>query len=79
MLRVFGWPSTFFPCRTLPPPFCSWIFEETLHLGLLEILFAFLFVDLFDNVGTLVASASKEASSKMARFPVLAEYCWLIP
>ncbi len=29
------------------------------HLGLLEIVFAFLFVDLFDNVGTLVAVGQK--------------------
>jgi AGZA family xanthine/uracil permease-like MFS transporter len=28
--------------------------RAALHLGLLEIIFAFLFVDLFDNVGTLV-------------------------
>ena len=30
-----------------------------LHLGLVEIVFAFLFVDLFDNVGTLVAVGQK--------------------
>ena len=29
-------------------------FRGAIHLGFLEILFAFLFVDLFDNVGTLV-------------------------
>src|SRR5262249_117217 len=28
--------------------------RAALHLGLLEIIFAFLFVDLFDNVGTLL-------------------------
>ncbi|MBI1786178.1 MAG: NCS2 family permease [Acidobacteria bacterium] len=31
----------------------------TLHIGLLEIVFVFLFVDLFDNVGTLVAVGKK--------------------
>ena len=36
--------------------------------GLFEIIFVFLFVDLFDNVGTLVESASKAGSSKTARF-----------
>ncbi len=30
-----------------------------LHIGIFEIVFAFLFVDLFDNVGTLVAVGSK--------------------
>ena len=30
-----------------------------LHLGVLDIVFAFLFVDLFDNLGTLVAVAQK--------------------
>ena len=30
-----------------------------LHIGLFEIIFAFLFVDLFDNVGTLVAVGAK--------------------
>jgi len=38
-------------------------------LGLLEITFAFLFVDLFDNVGTLVAFANKPASSKTEKIP----------
>jgi len=32
---------------------------SALHLGLVEIVFAFLFVDLFDNVGTLVAVGQK--------------------
>ncbi len=32
---------------------------SALHLGLAEIVFAFLFVDLFDNVGTLVAVGQK--------------------
>ena len=33
--------------------------RSTLRLGLVEIVFAFLFVDLFDNVGTLVAVGQK--------------------
>ncbi len=32
-----------------------------LHIGLLEIVFVFLFVDLFDNIGTLVAVGKKAA------------------
>jgi len=37
------------------------------NLGLLEITFAFLFVDLFDNVGTLVGVLSKPALSKTGK------------
>src|SRR5262249_45859333 len=33
--------------------------RSTLHIGLLEIVFVFLFVDLFDNIGTLVAVGKK--------------------
>jgi AGZA family xanthine/uracil permease-like MFS transporter len=33
--------------------------RSAMHLGLIEIVFAFLFVDLFDNVGTLVAVGQK--------------------
>ncbi|HMF76494.1 MAG TPA: NCS2 family permease [Bryobacteraceae bacterium] len=33
--------------------------RSSLHLGLLEIVFVFLFVDFFDNVGTLVAVGKK--------------------
>jgi AGZA family xanthine/uracil permease-like MFS transporter len=33
--------------------------SAALHIGLLEIVFVFLFVDLFDNIGTLVAVSSK--------------------
>src|SRR5690349_13768039 len=51
---ISGWPATFF---SLPHPSSTLLqldFRGASHLGLLEILFAFLFVDLFDNVGTLV-------------------------
>jgi AGZA family xanthine/uracil permease-like MFS transporter len=49
------WPAALF---SLPHPSCTFLqldFRGAIHLGLLEILFAFLFVDLFDNVGTLMA------------------------
>ncbi len=48
------WPASFF---SLPHPSSTWLqldLRGALHLGLLEIVFIFLFVDLFDNVGTLV-------------------------
>ena len=40
-----------------------------LHLGLLEIIFAFLFVDLFDNVGTLVGVCEQAGFVKDGRIP----------
>ncbi len=49
-----AWPSAIF---SLPHPSATFLqldLRGALHLGLLEIIFIFLFVDLFDNVGTLV-------------------------
>ena len=49
-----GWPTAIF---SLPHPSSTWLqldLRGAMHLGLLEIIFVFLFVDLFDNVGTLV-------------------------
>lgn len=39
------------------------------HLGLLEIIFVFLFVDLFDNVGTLVGVCEQAGFVKDGRIP----------
>jgi adenine/guanine/hypoxanthine permease len=39
------------------------------HLGLAEIVFAFLFVDLFDNVGTLVAVSEQAGLVKGGKIP----------
>ena len=49
-----AWPTSAF---SLPHPSSTWLqldLRGAMHLGLLEIIFVFLFVDLFDNVGTLV-------------------------
>jgi len=47
----------------------------TFRIGFLEIVFVFLFIDLFDNIGTLVAWASGPISStrrtRSARQPIL--------
>jgi adenine/guanine/hypoxanthine permease len=43
--------------------------RAALHLGLLEIVFAFLFVDLFDNVGTLVGVCEQGGFVKDGRIP----------
>jgi AGZA family xanthine/uracil permease-like MFS transporter len=40
-----------------------------LHLGLFEIIFAFLFVDLFDNVGTLVGVCEQAGLVKDGKIP----------
>ncbi len=48
------WPTSVF---SWPHPSSTWLqldLRGALNLGLLEIIFVFLFVDLFDNVGTLV-------------------------
>ncbi len=56
MLRgISKWPTAIF---SMPHPSGTLFqldFRSAIHLGLLEIMFAFFFVDLFDNVGTLVA------------------------
>jgi AGZA family xanthine/uracil permease-like MFS transporter len=49
-----SWPAAIF---SWPHPSSTWLqldLRGALHLGLAEIAFVFLFVDLFDNVGTLV-------------------------
>jgi adenine/guanine/hypoxanthine permease len=49
-----SWPAAIF---SWPHPSSTWLqldLRGALHLGLTEIVFVFLFVDLFDNVGTLV-------------------------
>jgi AGZA family xanthine/uracil permease-like MFS transporter len=40
-----------------------------LHLGLLEIIFAFLFVDLFDNIGTLVGVCEQAGFVREGKIP----------
>jgi len=44
-------------------------FRGATHLGLLEILFAFLFVDLFDNVGTLVGVCEQGGFMREGKIP----------
>ena len=43
--------------------------RAALHLGLVEIVFAFLFVDLFDNVGTLVGVCEQAGFVENGRIP----------
>jgi AGZA family xanthine/uracil permease-like MFS transporter len=57
---------------SLPHPASTFLkldFRGALHLGFFEILFAFLFVDLFDNVGTLVGVCEQGGFIKDGRIP----------
>jgi AGZA family xanthine/uracil permease-like MFS transporter len=70
MLRgISSWPSTFFAMPHPSSTFLQLDFRAALHLGFLEILFAFLFVDLFDNVGTLVGVSEQGGFIKDGKIP----------
>jgi AGZA family xanthine/uracil permease-like MFS transporter len=63
------WPSAIF---SLPHPSSTWLqldLRGALHLGLLEIIFVFLFVDLFDNVGTLVGVCEQGGFVQNGKLP----------
>jgi AGZA family xanthine/uracil permease-like MFS transporter len=64
-----NWPKAIF---SLPHPSSTWLqldLRGALHLGLLEIIFVFLFVDLFDNVGTLVGVCEQGGFVKDGKIP----------
>src|SRR5271169_2199932 len=63
------WPAAVF---SLPHPSSTWLqldLRGAMHLGLLEIVFVFLFVDLFDNVGTLVGVCEQGGFVKDGKIP----------
>lgn len=70
MLRgLTHWPSAIL---SLPHPSSTFLkldFRGAIHLGFLEIMFAFLFVDLFDNVGTLVGVCEQGGFVKDGKIP----------
>ena len=70
ILRGMGsWPTAIF---SWPHPSSTWLqldLRGALHLGLLEIVFVFLFVDLFDNVGTLVGVCEQGGFVKDGKIP----------
>jgi adenine/guanine/hypoxanthine permease len=51
---VAKWTPQAYRWRIFPPRRASWISRRA-AAGLLEIVFVFLFIDMFDNIGTLVA------------------------
>jgi len=64
-----SWPKAIF---SVPHPSSTWLqldLRGALHLGLLEIIFVFLFVDLFDNVGTLVGVCEQGGFVKDGKIP----------
>jgi AGZA family xanthine/uracil permease-like MFS transporter len=55
-----------------PHPEATWLkldLRAALHLGLFEIIFVFLFVDLFDNVGTLLGVCEQGGFVKNGKIP----------
>jgi len=63
------WPTAIV---SLPHPSATWVqldIRGALHLGLFEIIFVFLFVDLFDNVGTLVGVCEQGGFVKDGKIP----------
>ena len=64
-----NWPAAFFSMPHPSSTFLQLDFRGASHLGLLEILFAFLFVDLFDNVGTLVGVCEQGGFVKNGKIP----------
>src|SRR5208337_56081 len=63
------WPSAILSFPHPSSTFLKLDFRGAIHLGLLEILFAFLFVDLFDNVGTLVGVCEQGGFIKDGKIP----------
>jgi AGZA family xanthine/uracil permease-like MFS transporter len=64
-----SWPAAIF---SWPHPAGTWLqldLRGALHLGLAEIVFIFLFVDLFDNVGTLVGVCEQGGFVKDGKIP----------
>jgi adenine/guanine/hypoxanthine permease len=63
------WPDHIF---SLPHPSATWLkldLHGAMRLGLLEIIFVFLFVDLFDNVGTLLGVCEQGGFVKNGKIP----------
>ena len=63
------WPAAIFSMPHPSSTFLQLDFRGASHLGLLEILLAFLFVDLFDNVGTLVGVCEQGGFVKDGKIP----------
>jgi len=70
MLRgISKWPSAIVSLPHASSTFLQLDLRSAIHLGFLEIMFAFLFVDLFDNVGTLVGVCEQGGFIKDGKIP----------
>jgi adenine/guanine/hypoxanthine permease len=70
MLRgISKWPSAIVSLPHASSTFLQLDLRGAIHLGFLEIMFAFLFVDLFDNVGTLVGVCEQGGFVKDGKIP----------
>jgi AGZA family xanthine/uracil permease-like MFS transporter len=67
--HITAWPTAVLAMPHPSSTFLQLDFRGASHLGLLEILFAFLFVDLFDNVGTLVGVCEQGGFIKDGKIP----------
>ena len=66
---VTSWPTAIFAIPHPSSTFLQLDFRGLKNLGLLEIAFAFLFVDLFDNVGTLVGVCEQGGFMRDGKIP----------
>ena len=67
--RMATWPAAIL---SWPHPSSTWLqldLRGAMHLGLFEIIFIFLFVDLFDNVGTLLGVCEQGGFVKDGKIP----------
>ena len=63
------WPSSILALPNPRDTFLQLDLKGGLHLGLVEIIFIFLFVDLFDNVGTMVGVCEQGGFIKEGKIP----------
>ncbi len=63
------WPSGLISVPDIAGTFMKLDLRGALQLGLLEIIFVFLFVDLFDNVGTLVGVCEQAGLTRNGKIP----------
>lgn len=67
--RLSHWPTALLAWPHVSGTFLKLDIPGALHLGLLEIIFIFLFVDLFDNVGTMLGVCEQGGFVKDGKIP----------
>jgi AGZA family xanthine/uracil permease-like MFS transporter len=69
MRGLAHWPTKFLALPHASATFLKLDLKGALQLGLVEIIFIFLFVDLFDNVGTMVGVCEQAGFVKDGKIP----------